>query len=105
MAITGIDNSWQSVPMNNSARSASASSNKEPWWEKRHRTLEEFLEDQEKKAQQRRSLSKGSNQRAQLLQMQMQMMGNTGFGQHFPDYLTSGYPASLAAAILSGSIK
>lgn len=96
----------QSVPMSSSGKSASTSSDdEESWWEKRHRTLEEFLEDQEKKAQQRRAMAKSSSQQAQLLQMQVQMMGNTGFGQYFPDYLTSGYPAFLASAFLSGSIK
>lgn len=96
----------QSAPMNSSAKSASADSDEESWWEKRHRTLEEFLEDQAKKAQQRKVFAKTANQHAQLMQMQIAgMMGNARFGQYFPDYMSGGYPASLIGAVLSGSVK
>ena len=97
----------QSVPMGGSSRTSSADSDKENWWEKRHKSLEEFLEDQAKKAQQRRTFSQRRNQQAQLLQAQMQMMANAGFGHSFSnyDFLSGGYPASLAGAILSGGGK
>ena len=67
--------------------------------------LEEFLEQQEMKAQQRRALAQRRNQQAQLMQIQMQMMGSTNFGQAFPGYMTGSYPASLVGAILSGGGK
>ncbi|MDE6971800.1 MAG: hypothetical protein K2P38_01630 [Lachnospiraceae bacterium] len=97
----------QSVPMGGSSQTPSSDSDEENWWEKRHKNLEEFLEDQAKKAQQRRTFSQRRNQQAQLLQAQMQMMANAGFGHSFSnyDFLSGGYPASLAGAILSGGGK
>lgn len=97
----------QSVPMNSSGKSTAASSDdEESWWEKRHRTLEGFLADQAKKAQQRQALSKVANRQAQAQMMwQMQMMVNPGFGKFFPNYLSGEYPASLAGAVLAGNIK
>lgn len=92
----------QSVPMDNSSKKAQADSDEEDWWTKRHKKLEEFLEQQEMKAQQRRAMSQRRNQQAQLLQMQMQMMRNTGFQQYFPGDMTGSYPAALMGTILAG---
>ncbi len=95
----------QSVPMNHSSKKTQTTDEEEDWWKKRHKRLEEFLEQQEMKAQQRRALAQRRNQQAQLMQIQMQMMGSTNFGQAFPGYMTGNYPASLVGAILSGGGK
>lgn len=94
----------QSVPMGGSSQKTSADSDEENWWEKRHKNLEEFLEAQAKKAQQRRAFSMRGNQQAQLLQAQMQMMANAGLGHSFSnyDYLSGRYPASFIGTFLSG---
>lgn len=91
----------QSVPMNSSGQKTSSADDEENWWEKRHKKMEEFLEQQEKKAIQRRALSQSRNQQAQLMQLQMQMMANTGFQQFSSSYMGGGFPASLAGALLS----
>lgn len=69
-------------------------------------TMEEykqfFMEQQEMKAQQRRAMYQRRNQQAQALQMQMQMMGNTGFHQFFPGNASGSFPASLMGTILAG---
>lgn len=46
----------QSVPMNSSGSKAFSASDKEGWWEKRHKKMEEFWEQQEKRALQRRAI-------------------------------------------------
>lgn len=92
----------QTVPVGSSGSKASSADDEEDWWEKRHKRMEAFMEQQEKKAMQRRALSKARNQQAQLLQMQMQMMRNAGFGQFYPGNMTGSYPASLVGAILAG---
>lgn len=91
----------QSVPMNSSGQKTSSADGEENWWEKRHKKMEEFLEQQEKKAIQRKALSQSRNQQAQLMQLQMQMMANTGFQQLSSSYMGGGFPASLAGALLS----
>lgn len=91
----------QSVPMSSSGKKTSSASDEEDWWEKRHKKMEEFLEQQEKKAWQRRAMATARNQQAQLMQMQMQMMSNAGFGQYLPGYMSGGYPASLIGAMMS----
>lgn len=95
MAVAGVENSFNTYTNYKSRTEQS-------WWEKRHKRMEAFMEQQEKKAIQRRALSRARNQQAQLLQMQMQMMRNSGFGQFSPGYMTGSYPASLIGAILSG---